>query len=104
MQLSERLMWVGLLVLVCSLLSVIFYAWDKHQAKAGGRRVPERQLHLLALLGGWPGAWWAQQRFRHKTQKVEFRQVFWVTVVAHSLLASAWIGGNAWVSFAYSNG
>ncbi|GAA4031011.1 hypothetical protein GCM10022212_31900 [Actimicrobium antarcticum] len=40
-------------------------------------------MHLLALSGGWPGALIAQQIFRHKTVKEEFRQVFWITVAAN---------------------
>jgi uncharacterized membrane protein YsdA (DUF1294 family) len=59
------------------------YGLDKRRASSGGRRVPERTLHLLALLGGWPGALLGQRRFRHKTQKVSFRIVFWVVVVLH---------------------
>ena len=37
----------------------------------------------MAFLGGWPGAWWAQQRLRHKTQKRPFLIVFWLVVAAH---------------------
>ena len=37
---------------------------------------PERTLHLLALLGGWPGAILARRRFRHKTMKVPFLIAF----------------------------
>lgn len=50
----------------------------------GSWRVPENTLHLLALLGGWPGALYAQQTLRHKTQKTSFRIVFWMTVLANS--------------------
>ena len=44
-------------------------------------RTPEGTLHLLGLIGGWPGAWLAQKAFRHKSRKREFQSVFWVTVV-----------------------
>ncbi len=44
------------LVAVTSLASFAAYGFDKRRAGTGGRRVPERTLHLLALLGGWPGA------------------------------------------------
>jgi uncharacterized membrane protein YsdA (DUF1294 family) len=43
--------------------------------------VPEKTLHMMALAGGWPGAWLAQKMFRHKTSKKEFQVVFWLTVV-----------------------
>jgi len=42
------------LVAVTSVASFAAYGLDKRRAAAGGRRVPERTLHLLALLGGCP--------------------------------------------------
>jgi uncharacterized membrane protein YsdA (DUF1294 family) len=38
-------------------------------------------LHFVGLIGGWPGALLAQGMFRHKSKKMEFQSVFWVTVV-----------------------
>lgn len=76
-----------LLVAVASTVAFVVYGIDKRRAGTGARRVPERTLHLLALAGGWPGAWYAQQRFRHKTQKMPFRAVFWCTVVLHVVVA-----------------
>jgi uncharacterized membrane protein YsdA (DUF1294 family)/cold shock CspA family protein len=58
-------------------LTFVFYAFDKVSAKMGDQRTPENTLHLLALLGGWPGALYAQQALRHKTRKQSFRSVFW---------------------------
>jgi len=37
-------------------------------------------LHIFALAGGWPGALVAQKLFHHKTKKLSFRIVFWITV------------------------
>ncbi|SRR6266446_6256950 len=70
---------IGVLSLVCFLA----YGLDKRQAGNGGRRVSERTLHLLAFLGGWPGALMGQRQFRHKTQKAAFRVVFWMVVALH---------------------
>jgi uncharacterized membrane protein YsdA (DUF1294 family) len=72
-----------IVVAVMSLASYIAYGLDKRRAVRGCRRVPERTLHLLAFLGGWPGALFGQQQFRHKTQKGKFRIVFWIVVVLH---------------------
>lgn len=70
-----------LIYLAASLVTFVVYALDKSAAKAGKRRTPEKTLHILALIGGWPGAWFAQQKLRHKTQKQPFRIIFWLTVV-----------------------
>src|SRR5690606_10783913 len=67
--------------LALSLLSMLLYAKDKWAASRGGRRTRERTLHLFALAGGWPGALYAQQLFRHKSVKRSFRRVFWLTVM-----------------------
>lgn len=68
------------------------YAIDKGAAQRGAWRISEKQLHLLALLGGWPAAWWAQQGLRHKSAKAEFRAVYWVTLLLNcaGLAALVW--------------
>jgi uncharacterized membrane protein YsdA (DUF1294 family)/cold shock CspA family protein len=75
-----------LILIIYTLLSLLtygFYAWDKSSAREGSWRTSESTLHLLALAGGWPGAAFAQQRLRHKSQKRAFRIVFWLTVIAN---------------------
>lgn len=64
-----------------SLATFVLYWEDKNAARNNKRRTPENTLHLAALLGGWPGALIGQQRLRHKTQKVSFRIVLWLTIV-----------------------
>ena len=64
-----------------SLVAFAAYALDKSAARGGRRRTPENTLHLLALLGGWPGALVAQNRLRHKSSKAPFLAVFWATVL-----------------------
>lgn len=55
-----------------SLIAVAVCAWDKHRAKKGGRRVPERTLLLLCVLGGSAAFWAAMYLFHHKTRKPKF--------------------------------
>lgn len=82
---------VGVLLLV-SLLTFFVYGFDKHAAETGRWRTPENNLHLLALIGGWPGAWCAQRLFRHKVRKASFMTVYWATVLVHIGAVAAWIG------------
>ncbi|WP_199775494.1 DUF1294 domain-containing protein [Microbulbifer pacificus] len=88
---------VLLFYLGISLLTYLIYYLDKSAARSGSWRTKESTLHLLSLLGGWPGAWFAQQQFRHKTRKQPFRFIFWLTVLAN-LGVLAWLhtaeGGN----------
>ncbi len=70
-------------VLLLSAASFLLYGWDKRQAKVDGWRVPEKNMHLISLLGGWPGSFAGQRVFRHKTQKTRFQVTYWATVVVH---------------------
>lgn len=72
-----------LLYVGSSTLTFLLYSYDKSKAKRGAWRTPESTLHLFSLVGGWPGAAIAQQTLRHKSQKKEFRFIFWLTVVAN---------------------
>ena len=56
--------------------TMLCYGYDKCQARVGGRRVPEVALHVLAVVGGTPGAFIGQLVFRHKTRDRLFRVVF----------------------------
>lgn len=78
--------WILLWPPVIGVVTYIFYGLDKRAAKLGQWRVQEKSLHVLAGLGGWCGALYAQQQLRHKTAKTEFQQVFWATVSMNWLL------------------
>jgi uncharacterized membrane protein YsdA (DUF1294 family) len=75
-------------VAIMSFVTFIAYGFDKRRARTDGRRVPEKTLHLMALFGGWPGALMGQRIFRHKTQKLSFRIVFWLCVAIHVIVVS----------------
>jgi uncharacterized membrane protein YsdA (DUF1294 family)/cold shock CspA family protein len=73
-----------------SVLLYFMYAADKSAAISGKWRTSETTLHLVALLGGWPGGLIARHRLRHKTIKQPFRFVFWCTVVLNCI--GLWVG------------
>jgi uncharacterized membrane protein YsdA (DUF1294 family) len=79
---SRGVLPLGILVLYLagSLAAAVAYGVDKSAAQSGRWRTPESTLHLLALIGGWPGALVAQSVFRHKSQKLSFRFAMFATV------------------------
>jgi uncharacterized membrane protein YsdA (DUF1294 family) len=76
-----------------NLFTFVRYWLDKEAARKDEHRTPEDSLHLLALLGGWPGALLAQRMFRHKSSKRSFQQTYWTTVVLHcvGLVVLLWL-------------
>ena len=77
---------------LASLVTFVAYGLDKRAAAKGTWRTKEKTLHLLELVGGWPGALAGQAVFRHKTRKARFLVVTWGIVVLH---AAVW-GVIAW--------
>jgi|GEM_PF-301285 Predicted membrane protein len=81
----------AVLYLVANLCVFLLYGMDKHRARAGDWRIPERILLLAALVGPF-GAYGAMRLFRHKTQKTLFLLVP-VFLVLHitGILYLAWL-------------
>lgn len=86
--------WIALVLwhVAVSFVAFIAYGIDKGLAARNLCRIPEKRLHALALLGGWPGALAGQRLFRHKRAKSTFMRAFWGTVAVHAaaLLALIW--------------
>lgn len=81
----SAVLWPLLLYVCMSLFSILQYWCDKHNAQTGQWRISEKQLHVVEMLGGWPGALLAQQLLRHKTKKASYQAVFWLIVLVHQL-------------------
>jgi len=86
--------------LIGSLLSFLLYANDKLRARHGLWRLRENLLHVVDLLGGWPGGYLAQQCFQHKTRKTSFQLEFWIIVAFHNLVLLEVLSGGAVTSIA----
>jgi uncharacterized membrane protein YsdA (DUF1294 family) len=83
--------WTPVWYTLVSLVTFATYATDKAQAGLAKRRVPERVLHVLEAIGGWPGALVAQRWFRHKTRKTRFQVIFWLIVLVHAVAVGWWV-------------
>ena len=69
-----------------------FYAGDKVASQNAGWRTPESTLHLMSLVGGWPGAIIAQALLRHKTRKPSFLIGYWFTVIVNCIALGVIVG------------
>lgn len=69
-----------------SMLSFLAYGFDKFKATNRLWRTRENSLHLVDLIGGWPGGYLAQSIFHHKTSKRSFQTIFWAIVLFHNVL------------------
>jgi uncharacterized membrane protein YsdA (DUF1294 family) len=74
-----------------SVVAFALYAADKRRAARGAWRVSEATLHLVELLGGWPGALLAQFVLRHKRRKLGYMMVFWMIVLVHGGVWWYWL-------------
>lgn len=78
-----------------SIITYRAYARDKRAAQNAGRRTRESRLHLMSLVGGWPGALIAQALLRHKTRKTSFLIVYWFTVIVNCISLGVLVGKGA---------
>lgn len=80
--------WLGAgWILIASWITDGLYVYDKQQAVSKGWRVSEGTLHLAEFLGGWPGAFLAQRRLRHKCSKPSYQAYFWMIVLLYQIAA-----------------
>ena len=77
-----------------SLVLLLTMGADKLYAKSDHRRVPEKRLFLLALLGGAAGGLLGMYAFRHKTRHRNFIIGFWT-------LALLQLGALAYLAYRF---
>ncbi len=93
LRLGAHWTWLASAALAMSVVALVAYGVDKSAARRKGRRIPESTLHLLALLGGAPGALVGMYAFRHKTAKLSFQLVFWGIALGQVALV-LWLWGR----------
>lgn len=89
------------LILITINLATIGLFWlDKQAAIKHQRRISEKTLLTFALIGGTPGAFYAQQRFRHKTQKQPFKTFLMViAAIQVCFIIACLIHPQLWTEF-----
>jgi uncharacterized membrane protein YsdA (DUF1294 family)/cold shock CspA family protein len=78
---------------IFSILMLFVYGADKTHAAVRSWRIPESYLHIMELMGGWPGALMAQNEFRHKTRKSLYQLIFRGIIALH---LAGWAGYYVW--------
>jgi len=76
---------IGYLIFL-NIVGFIVCAADKRAAIRRKRRVRERTLFVLALLGGALGVWLAMLIFHHKTRKLRFMVFMPLIALAYAVL------------------
>ena len=80
-------------LLVINVLAFAVYGWDKVRSKVqGARRVPEKTLFLLAILGGSVGAILGMRVWHHKTRHWYFK--YGLPAILLAQLALVWYLGG----------
>ena len=74
-----------------SLIAFAAYSEDKRRAQQDKWRISEDNLHLLEMMGGWPGGLIAQCIFRHKSSKDSYQRTFWAIVILHQIGWLFWL-------------
>ena len=83
-----HVMWIYSLTYCAAVSLIAFFAYgiDKYRAKRGKRRTPEATLLCLGFFGGAAGALLGMSLFRHKTLRLDFWLVNWLSLLCHVLL------------------
>ncbi len=83
----SSLWWIP--VLQMAILSTVIYKLyehDKRQAIHYAWRIPQTIMYLGEMAGGWPGAFIAQRRLRHKSAKKTYQSIFWGIILIYQVV------------------
>jgi uncharacterized membrane protein YsdA (DUF1294 family) len=68
-------------LVIINLITFFYFGWDKMRSEIPeARRIPEKILWLLSLLGGSVGALLGMNFFRHKTKKLSFQAIIAIII------------------------
>jgi uncharacterized membrane protein YsdA (DUF1294 family) len=68
-------------LVIINIASGILFSYDKHAARLNHRRVPERTLHILEMLGGVFANVILMYSIHHKNRKFRYYGVTWMVMM-----------------------
>jgi uncharacterized membrane protein YsdA (DUF1294 family) len=80
---------LAVLYILLNIFSFSMYAYDKLAAKSGWRRISEKSLLTISILGGCFGGTLAMYLLRHKTQHTRFILVNWIADAVYLVILLA---------------
>ena len=83
--------------ILINLVLYITMVIDKKRAIKDQWRIPEKNMYLMAVLGGGLGGLFAMVFKRHKNRHLDFIMVFTMTSILHMLVAFLLIGKFAFI-------
>ncbi|MCI5679887.1 MAG: DUF1294 domain-containing protein [Bacteroidales bacterium] len=83
--------------LIINIIMYVAMVIDKKRAMKDGWRIPEKNLYLLAVLGGGTGGLIAMVTKHHKNRHLDFIMVFTITAILHFIVAFLAISRFAFV-------
>lgn len=75
-----------------NLMAMVLWSHDKSRAVRGSRRISEKSLLTLAILGAWPSSLLMAQWVRHKRRKPGFmRALLWIAALHGAGVIVIWL-------------
>ena len=74
-----------IILITANIFSFLLILLDKYLSRQQLRRIPENQLFLLALLGGWFLGIIGMKLIRHKTSKKSFKIKYFISSLLSSI-------------------
>lgn len=75
-----------LYIIAINIVSFFFFGLDKLKSQLNSRRVSEKTLWILSIIGGSAGALFGMYFFRHKTKKTSFQIVLAMILLIQILI------------------
>ena len=91
---------LGIIFGYYALINIVLYVTmviDKKRAIKDGWRIPEKNMFIMAVLGGGLGGLAAMVFKRHKNRHMDFILVFTMTAILHMVAAFLLIGKFAFI-------